>query len=104
PGSGDPIVNMKLDIVLGCYWVTKEVPGEEGEGRYFASPNGAIMAYDFDQISLRAKVKMVGGKKEKYGEMSGQIFETTVGRVMFNNNLPSDFPFINKEINAKEIT
>jgi len=104
PGSGDPIVNMKLDIVLGCYWVTKEVSGEEGEGRYFASPNGAIMAYDFDQISLRAKVKMVGGKKEKYGEMSGKIFETTVGRVMFNNNLPSDFPFINKEINAKEIT
>ncbi len=104
PGSGDPVVNMKLDIVLGCYWVTKIVPGEKGEGSYFASPNQAIMAYDFGQVSLRAKIKMLAGKSEKYGEQAGKMFETSVGRILFNSNLPSDFPFINHEIKSKEIS
>jgi len=103
PGSGDPIVGMRMDIVLGIYWVTKIIEGAKGEDKYFASPNSAIMAYDFDGIDLRAKVKMMGGRVEKYGELSGQVFETSVGRVMFNNCLPSDLPFINKELNGKEI-
>ena len=103
PGSGDPIVNMKLDIVLGCYWVTKVIPGAKGEGKYFPSPNAAIMTYDFGGIDLRAKIKMMGGKAMKYGELSGQVFATTVGRVLFNNILPSDMKFINKDIDGKEI-
>ena len=104
PGSGDPVVNMKLDIVLGCYWVTKAMVGEKGEGKYFSTPNQAIMAYDFGEVGLRSKIKLMGGKPEKYGEAAGQIFETTVGRILFNNNLPSDFLFINHEIKSKEIS
>lgn len=104
PGSGDPVVNMKLDIVLGCYWVTKAVDGELGEGKIFASPNQVIMAYDFGQVGLRAKIKLLGGKPEKYGEYAGCLFETTVGRILFNNNLPGDFPFLNQEIKSKEIS
>ncbi len=101
PGSGDPIVTMKLDIVLGCYWVTKFMDGAKGEGKFFAGPNQAIMAYDFGDIDLRAKIKIKGGKPEKYGELSGEIFETSIGRILFNNNLPNSIKFINAEITAK---
>ncbi len=103
PGSGDPIITMRMDIVLGVYWVTKIIEGVKGEGKYFQSPNAAIMAYDFNDVDLRAKVKLMGGKPEKYGENAGKIFETSVGRILFNNTLPSDWPFINKELNSKEM-
>lgn len=103
PGSGDPIITMRMDIVLGVYWVTKIIDGLKGEGKFFPSPNAAIMAYDFDDVDLRAKIKLMGGKPEKYGENSGKLFETSVGRVLFNNTLPSDWPFINKELNSKEM-
>ncbi len=103
PGSGDPIVNMQMDIVLGSYWVTKLRPKPGAEAKIYPSPNAAIMAYDFGEITLQQPIKLVGGKIEKYKELSGQIFETTVGRVLFNNKLPSDFEFINKEITGAEI-
>jgi DNA-directed RNA polymerase subunit beta' len=103
PGSGDPIVNMRMDIVLGCYWVTKIIPGLKGEGKIFESPNAAIMAYDFGEIDLRAQIKIMGGNPVKYGELSGVIFETSVGRVLFNNSLPEDTSFINKVVANKDL-
>ncbi len=103
PGSGDPIVNMQMDIILGSYWVTKLRPKVGVEPKVYPSPNAAIMAYDFGELSLQQPIKLVGGKVEKYGELSGEIFETTVGRILFNNTLPSDYHFINKEITGGEI-
>ena len=103
PGSGDPVVNMKMDIVLGSYWVTKDKPDARGEGKFYQSPNAAIMAYDFDDIEIQAKIKVLGGKPEKYGDLSGKVFETTVGRILFNTTLPRDYPFINHAITSKEI-
>ncbi len=47
PGNGEPVVATKLlDILLGAYWMTKEVAGMKGEGLAFQSPNAAILAYD----------------------------------------------------------
>lgn len=103
PGSGDPVVNMRLDVVLGCYWVTKIVDGEKGEGKYFATPHDAILAYDFGELSLRAKIKVMATDKPRYAEFEGGVFETSVGRILFNNNLPKDYPYINKEIGGKVI-
>ena len=105
PGSGDPIVTTKLlDIVLGCYWMTSIKSGDVGEGKSFESPNAAISAYDFGQVGFRAKIKLLGGESQKYREFDGTLLETTVGRVLFNSVLPSDFPYINKEMNAKEVS
>ena len=102
PGSGDPIVSSKLlDIVLGAYWMTKTVDGQEGEGMHFETPYSAIVAYNFEVIKPRAKIKVLGDDSPKYAEFEGKIFETTVGRIMFNSILPDDFPFINKEIDRK---
>ena len=101
PGSGDPVINMRLDVVLGSFWVTKIVAGSKGEGKSFASPHDAILAYDFGELDLHAGIKVMATHKDRYAEFAGQIFETSVGRLLFNNNLPSDYPFINKEINVK---
>ncbi len=104
PGSGDPIVNPKLDIVLGCYWMTKIVEGEKGEGKFFSSPNSAITTYDFDAVGFRAKIKVMATEREKYKKFDGKIFETSVGRLLFNSILPDDLPYINEEMNAKKLT
>ena len=104
PQSGDPIVNPKLDIVLGCYWMTKAIDGEIGEGRIFASPNQAITAYDFDIVSFRTKIKVLGTDTPKYKRFEGKPFETSVGRLFFNSILPNDFPYINEEINSKRMS
>jgi len=103
PGSGDPVVGMKMDIVLGTYWVTKIMSGPEAKIKAFSSPNQAIMACDFGQVGLRDKIRLMGGKPEKYGQLAGELFETSVGRVLFNNTLPSDFPFLNTEVTGKVI-
>jgi DNA-directed RNA polymerase subunit beta' len=103
PGSGDPVVNPGQDIVLGCYWMTKQVAGSVGEGKYFPTPNNAITAYDFGLVGFRAKIMVMGTDSPKYAVYEGKIFETTVGRLLFNSVLPKDFPYINKEITKKDL-
>lgn len=104
PQNGDPIVSSKmLDIVLGCYWITSVVEGEKGEGMYFGSPNEAITAADFDMVTRRAKIHVLGTDKEKYAAFEGKPFETTIGRLLFNAILPSEFPYVNDEVTSKKI-
>lgn len=95
PGNGQPVVAMTQDIVLGCYWMTKIVEGTKGEGKYFATPNEAISAYDYGVVGFRAKIKVLGTDSPKYAAFGGQVFETSVGRLLFNSVLPKDFPYIN---------
>ncbi len=105
PGSGDPTISNKLlDIILGCFWMTKDVNGEKGEGSVFGSPNSAITAYDFAQVDFRAKIKVLGTDSPKYAAFNGELFETTVGRLLFNSVLPEDYPFVNFEINKKKMS
>ena len=98
PQNGEPIVNPSMDMVLGSYWMTKSVDGEKGEGKYFSSPNTAITAYDYDIVTLRAKIKVLSTDSHKYRKFDGGIFETTVGRLLFNSILPSDFAYVNDEM------
>ncbi|MGM0482281.1 MAG: DNA-directed RNA polymerase subunit beta' [Patescibacteria group bacterium] len=104
PGSGDPIISAKLlDIVLGCYWMTKILDGEKGEGKIFSSPNEAISAYDFGHVGFRARIKVLASDKPKYKEYEDGLFETSVGRLFFNSVLPSDFPYVNTEVERKHM-
>jgi DNA-directed RNA polymerase subunit beta' len=96
PGSSEPVVSEKLlDMALGAYWMTKVVEGALGEDKYFASPNDAINAFDYGIIDFRAKVKVLATDTEKYQQFEGAVFETSVGRLLFNSVLPSDYEFIN---------
>ncbi|MFH0804205.1 MAG: DNA-directed RNA polymerase subunit beta' [Candidatus Zambryskibacteria bacterium] len=104
PGSGDPTISNKpLDIILGCYWMTKDVKGEKGEGTIFPTPNKAITSYDFGIVEYRAKIKVLGTDSPKYAKFNNELFETTVGRLLFNSVLPSDYPYINAEIDRKKL-
>ncbi len=105
PGNGDPtVVNKMLDIVLGCFWMTKAVEKEIGEGTAFATPDDAVMSHDYGYISYRAKIKVLAPETAKYAEFKGGVFETTVGRMLFNQILPADYAYINKEIDKKKLS
>ncbi len=104
PGSADPVVSEKLlDMALGAFWMTKVVEGAMGEGSMFPSPNAAILAYDYGTVDLRAKVRVLATDTEKYKAMGGQVFETSVGRLLFNSVLPSVHPFINDVITQRTL-
>jgi len=106
PGSGDPTVSAKmLDIVLGSFWMTKKVlPASPSEHLpYFDSPRSAVLAYDFSAIKFREPVRILAPKSARYAEFKEEMFETTVGRIIFNEVLPEDYPFINKEIDRKDM-
>jgi DNA-directed RNA polymerase subunit beta' len=116
PGNNDPTVAAKmLDIVLGCFWVTKIVePAKQvadlrplGEGlsamKYFESPDAAILAQNFGNIDLREPIKVQALETPRYATFKGGMFETTVGRIIFNDVLPEDFPFINEEVGRKRL-
>lgn len=104
PGSGEMIVltGKPLDIILGVYWLTKAVDKIKGAGDYFSSPNSAILASEYGAIDLRAKINVLPVEgKEKYATFDGHPFETTVGRLLFNTVLPTDYPFVNETITKK---
>ena len=104
PQNGDPIVHPSMDVVLGAYWMTKSMDGEKGEGKYFSNPNTAITAYEYGIVSLRAKVKVLATDTSKYKKFDGGIFETSVGRLLFNSILPNDFAYVNNEMNQKRLS
>ncbi|MEK7509472.1 MAG: DNA-directed RNA polymerase subunit beta' [Patescibacteria group bacterium] len=105
PGSGDVVVASKLlDIVLGCYWMTRLMDGAKGEGKSYPSTNAAITAHDFGAIDLRARIKVLPSENKKYAGFGGKPFETSVGRLLFNSVLPSDFPYVNEEVTNKRMS
>lgn len=104
PQNGDPIVHPRMDMVLGCYWMTKNVEGEMGEGRFYATPNNAITAYEYGIISLHAKINVLATDSQKYRKFEGKIFQTTVGKLLFNSIFPNDFPYISDEMSQKRIS
>ncbi len=94
PASGQPLAVPTQDIVLGCYYMTKEKGGEKGEGMLFSSSDEVRSAYDANVVSLQAKVCL---------RRDGELFDTTVGRVLLNDCLPAGFPYINKLMTKKEL-
>ncbi len=104
PGNGDPVVSAKLlDIILGVYWMTKSVEGEKGEGEVFAGPNMAILSQNYDQVSLRAKIKVKGKAGTKLSDYTDVMIETSVGRLLFNAILPDDYPYINEAVDKGKL-
>ncbi len=100
PGSGEPVVTSKLlDILLGCFWMTKMNKDEVNDGKMFPGPNLAKIAHDFGIIGLRTRIFVRGKEDTKLASFIEKPLETTVGRIMFNSVLPKDYPFVNEEIN-----
>jgi DNA-directed RNA polymerase subunit beta' len=101
PSSGDPTVVPTLDIVLGCYYMTMVKEDALGSGRSFPSFEDACLAYELDQIDLRALIKV------RKDPSKNDILETSVGRLIFNDVLPDEIGFRNQEFDKaalKELT
>jgi len=96
PANGRPITSPTQDMVLGLYHLTMSREGELGEGRAFSSIAEAIMAHDQHSVSLQAKIKIrLDG--------SNETIETTIGRALFNEALPADFPFVDLDVTKKQL-
>ncbi|MBI3872520.1 MAG: DNA-directed RNA polymerase subunit beta', partial [candidate division Zixibacteria bacterium] len=94
PSSGRPIATPSQDIVLGCYYLTKERPGAKGEGMTFASREEAVMAHHFGDLDLHAIVSV---------RLNGQRVQTTCGRVIFNEVVPKEMEFFNEVANKSKL-
>jgi DNA-directed RNA polymerase subunit beta' len=108
PAHGDPIVAPTQDIVIGSYYLTLAHDGEPGEGRAFSNADELIKAYDANVVGIHAKVKVRGlkrfeGETEEEFNAPGRLMETTVGRVLFNEGFPDDFPYVNSPVKKKEL-
>src|SRR3954470_16707101 len=98
------------DMIIGLFFLTSDRDGEPGEGRAFASPAEAIMAFDRGEISLQSKVKIrfddLVPPLETAGDLEGpqsQTLDTTLGRALFNETLPADYPYVNYEVGKKAL-
>jgi len=80
------------------------VEGTKGENKYYEGVNEAIIAYEFDELDLRAKINVLPTGSEKYTQFKGEVFETTAGRLLFNSVLPKEYPFINESVGKKELS
>jgi DNA-directed RNA polymerase subunit beta' len=94
PASGAPIVTPTQDQVLGCYYLTKSKTGDLGEGKIFSSPQEVIIAYDQERVGLHARIKV---------RIQKVLVETTTGRIIFNQIVPKEIPFVNELLNKKRL-
>ncbi len=96
PQDGKPVAVPRLDMILGSYYLTMTLDGELGEGKYFKDPDEAIMAYENHDVGMHAKI-FVRVTKEFNGEMKTGKIETSVGRIIFNQGIPQDLGFVDRE-------
>lgn len=95
PQDGKPVAVPRLDMILGSYYLTMIIEGELGEGKYFKDPDEAIMAFQNKAVGIHAKI-FVRVTKEIDGEMKSKKIETSVGRIIFNQGIPQDLGFIDR--------
>ncbi|MCC6859689.1 MAG: DNA-directed RNA polymerase subunit beta', partial [Bryobacterales bacterium] len=116
PAHGSPIAVPTQDMVLGIYYLTKARPGTKGEGRTFASTEEVLIALEMGEVETLTPIKLrYTGRvidlvhafdnqnvlHTEPIEFNKQYMETTVGRVIFNDQLPEDMPFVNGLLKKK---
>ncbi len=119
PAHGIPIAVPSQDMVLGLYYLTKSRPGTKGEGRTFASSDDVLIALEMGEVETLTPVRLrhtgqVIDLTKAFDsqnlmhtepiEFSKQYMETTVGRVILNDVLPEEMPFINGLLKKKGLT
>ncbi|MDP9801378.1 DNA-directed RNA polymerase subunit beta' [Arcanobacterium wilhelmae] len=112
PSDGRPVTVPAQDMIIGLYHLTMLRPGAEGEGHYFTSMAEAEMAKDLGKLNLEAEcyIRFHAGDitlprdwqaPEGYEEGDDIILKTSLGRALFNEALPTTFPYVNKVVDKK---
>ncbi|MBE3134526.1 MAG: DNA-directed RNA polymerase subunit beta' [Acidobacteria bacterium] len=117
PANGSPIAIPSQDIVLGCYYLTKAKPGAKGEGRAFGNTDDVLLALEAGEVETLTPIRLrytgalidltTAGRDDQevlhvdQQQVAGKIINTTVGRVIFNDALPPEIPFVNGLLKKK---
>jgi len=111
PANGDPIIVPTQDVVLGLYYMTRELVNAKGEGMVFANVAEVHRAYQNRAVELHAKVKVrlkLTDRDDQTGERTERmaIVDTTVGRALLHEIIPAGLPFalVNTELTKKNIS
>ena len=110
PANGQPVATPTQDMVLGCYYLTKEKKSAKGDGRAFASTEDVLLALEAGAVETLSPIRLLysGGFVDlttafndqdvvhsEVHQLDNEIIETTVGRVIFNDHLPPEIPYVN---------
>ena len=101
PKDGSPITTPTQDMVLGSYYLThpgadeRNTPAEKGDGKVFADYDEMLMAYRNGVVGLHAKVKV---RKKISPDDRGKLVESTVGRFIFNDNIPQELGYVDRTV------
>ncbi len=111
PAHGGPIIAPNQDIVLGCYWLSLQRPGEMGEGKVFANRDEVWMAFSMGKLHIHARIKVLIGEDVEVRNQGNTIvtecdtmIETTPGRIIFNEILELGMPFYNHDLDKKALS
>ena len=103
PANGSPITVPSQDMVLGLYYITKIRPGAKGEGMAFYGPEEVIVALNEKAIDLHAKIKVRIPVDKQDASKGMQLVETTAGRIIVNQYVPEEVPFVNEVLGKKAL-
>ncbi|MGK2876777.1 MAG: DNA-directed RNA polymerase subunit beta', partial [Nocardioides sp.] len=108
PSDGRPVTMPSQDMIIGLFFLTTErgeIRDEAGNLRAFSSPAEAIMAFDLGEIKLQDRIRLRMNDVVMDGVEFGtpSLVETTLGRAIFNDTLPTDYPFVNYEVGKKQL-
>jgi DNA-directed RNA polymerase subunit beta' len=97
PAHGKPLAVPSQDMILGCYYLTKQRGGSRGEDRVFSSMKEVLVAHDQGEVDLQARIRV---------RVNGQLVTTTVGRVLFYQIVPDVIPFdfVNRPMDKRALT
>ena len=97
PVDGKAIAVPSQDMVLGSFYLTLDREGEKGEGNVYRNFDEAMMAYENKDLDLHAPIK-VRVEKEVNGEKKSKIIDATLGRLIFNKQIPQDLGYVDREV------
>jgi len=103
PANGAPITVPSQDMVLGLYYITKIRPGAKGEGKYFYGTEEVIIAYNQQAIDMHAEINVrIPADKQDPGKGTVMV-KTTAGRIIVNQCVPDEVPFVNVVLGKKAL-
>ena len=103
PANGTPITVPSQDMVLGLYYITKIRPGAKGEGMTFYGPEEVIVAYNEKAIDMHAKIGVKLPVDKKDPSKGEHIVQTTAGRIIVNQYVPDEVPYVNEVLGKKPL-
>ena len=103
PSDGGPVAVPSQDMVLGIYYLTQVRPGAKGEGMFFRSVSEAILAYENGYITLHSQIKVRVSKTMPDGTVKTGTIDATLGRLLFNEIIPQDLGFVDREVPGNEL-